>query len=228
MGGHYSSLLKPRPPENTPTPETIYEEDMRRMRELRVMNKEAPQEIISGLFIGPILCLKDIKKLKTKGITHILSICEVDELMEDFIHKVVDIVDLPSSDLSPYFFDCMNFIDSARKSGGILVHCQAGISRSGAITVAYVMYNQRLNLASALEFVRKKRSVVQPNTGFMKQLEDFQFLLYKNPPSRNQPTDSERLFEKAVKDLEIVQEELDSFGPLGEIQSSKSEHSCRA
>ena len=36
---------------------------------------------------------------------------------------------------------CIDFIDSAVKdSQGVLVHCNAGVSRSGAVVVGYLMW----------------------------------------------------------------------------------------
>ena len=65
--------------------------------------------------------------------------------------------------------------DEARESGvGVLVHCLAGISRSVTITVAYLMYKEKLNLEEAYEYVRVKKANIAPNFNFMGQLQDFQ------------------------------------------------------
>lgn len=50
------------------------------------------------------------------------------------------------------------------------MHCQLGQSRSGAIIVAYVMRKESLSYDEALAKVKKGRSVVKPNPGFMRQL----------------------------------------------------------
>ena len=59
-------------------------------------------------------------------------------------------------------------------SGRVLVHCQAGISRSATICLAYLMKRKRLRLDEAFEFVRRRRSIISPNFSFMGQLLQFE------------------------------------------------------
>ncbi|KAK3989006.1 protein-tyrosine phosphatase-like protein [Cladorrhinum sp. PSN332] len=54
--------------------------------------------------------------------------------------------------------------------GKVLVHCYEGVSRSGAIVVAYLMRKEKKSLKETLRFVRRKRRVVQPSRNFMQQL----------------------------------------------------------
>lgn len=56
----------------------------------------------------------------------------------------------------------------------MLVHCQAGISRSATICLAYLMMKQRVRLEEAFEFVKQRRSVISPNFSFMGQLLQFE------------------------------------------------------
>lgn len=65
--------------------------------------------------------------------------------------------------------------DSVRDSSGrVLVHCQAGISRSATICLAYLMKRKRVRLDEAFEFVRRRRSIISPNFSFMGQLLQFE------------------------------------------------------
>lgn len=74
------------------------------------------------------------------------------------------------------------FSDEARESGvGVLVHCLAGISRSVTITVAYLMFKEKLSLEAAYEYVRVKKANIAPNFNFMGQLQDFQIQLNLSP-----------------------------------------------
>ncbi len=62
-------------------------------------------------------------------------------------------------------------IETTRAAGGgTLLHCQQGVSRSGALVVAYTMWQQRLGVDAALAYVRARRAVVSPNPGFLAQL----------------------------------------------------------
>lgn len=70
----------------------------------------------------------------------------------------------------PYMESCHAFMDK----GNVLVHCNAGVSRSGAIVVSYVMKNKGLSYDDALAFLREKRKKVTPNTAFEKQLREWE------------------------------------------------------
>lgn len=66
---------------------------------------------------------------------------------------------------------CPLISDSVKKSKGrVLVHCQAGISRSATICLAYLISRHQLRLDEAYEYVKKRRSVISPNFNFMGQL----------------------------------------------------------
>lgn len=53
------------------------------------------------------------------------------------------------------------------KNTNILVHCAAGISRSASFVIAYVMKKNKMGLKQAHEFVKSRRSVIFPNSGFL-------------------------------------------------------------
>ncbi|ESO11289.1 hypothetical protein HELRODRAFT_91497, partial [Helobdella robusta] len=65
--------------------------------------------------------------------------------------------------------------ESTRQSGGkVLVHCQAGVSRSPTICLAYLIRVFRLNLDSAFTFLKSRRPIINPNLNFMTQLVEFE------------------------------------------------------
>ncbi len=65
--------------------------------------------------------------------------------------------------------------DSIKDSNGrVLVHCQAGISRSATICLAYLMKKKRVRLEEAFDFVKQRRSIISPNFSFMGQLLQFE------------------------------------------------------
>ncbi|XP_051242939.1 uncharacterized protein ZK757.2 [Dicentrarchus labrax] len=78
-------------------------------------------------------------------------------------------------DLLPWIPQALHFIDAAMSSGAsVLVHCAAGISRSPALAVAYIMYSLGMDLDQAYRFVKDRRPSISPNFNFLGQLQHFQ------------------------------------------------------
>lgn len=55
-------------------------------------------------------------------------------------------------------------------AGGVLVHCQAGMSRSATVVAAYLMRAQGLDPVDAVSYLRECRPVVDPSETFWYQL----------------------------------------------------------
>lgn len=113
----------------------------------------------------------DLDLITQYGITHILNVANFpSKQWPELQYLDVPILDLPEEQLSSYFPVCFKFIDNALETGCILVHCNAGISRSVSIVVAYLMSRHQLNLDEALSRVKAARPKAQPNKGFLEQL----------------------------------------------------------
>eukprot|EP00931_Biecheleriopsis_adriatica_P062708 TRINITY_DN37851_c0_g1_i1.p1 TRINITY_DN37851_c0_g1~~TRINITY_DN37851_c0_g1_i1.p1 ORF type:complete len:603 (-),score=86.32 TRINITY_DN37851_c0_g1_i1:257-2065(-) len=96
-------------------------------------------------------------------------------LPESVVVKQIAINDDREADIGARLDECNGFLEENLSSGrNCLVHCGAGVSRSGSAVVAYVMLTQHLCLQDALKFVRLARPWVQPNDAFLLQLEYFQ------------------------------------------------------
>jgi len=52
-----------------------------------------------------------------------------------------------------------------------------GVSRSASTVIAYAMKEYGWSLEKAYNFVKQKRSIAQPNTGFMRQLAEYEGIL---------------------------------------------------
>lgn len=59
------------------------------------------------------------------------------------IHLHLRIRDWPDEDISRMFKPAFEFISRERKSTNVLVHCMAGISRSAAIVIGYLMVSRQ-------------------------------------------------------------------------------------
>ena len=56
----------------------------------------------------------------------------------------------------------------------------AGMSRSVTVAVAYIMSVTKLGMNEAIRAVRGARPVANPNEGFQRQLQDFEFIRLKD------------------------------------------------
>lgn len=88
-----------------------------------------------------------------------------------------------------YFLLCYIFTDSVKdRNGKVLVHCQAGVSRSATICLAYLMFTVKIGLEAAFEHVKSRRSVISPNLNFMSQLKNFEQELGLSDQSSSNPS----------------------------------------
>ena len=91
-----------------------------------------------------IMAAKSTRSLTENRITHILSVC-ADQIPAEtpeapFTHMRISVEDVDYADLLIHLPSACRFIDSALRSGGIvLVHCGQGLSRSAAVVAAYCM-----------------------------------------------------------------------------------------
>jgi protein-tyrosine phosphatase len=56
----------------------------------------------------------------------------------------------------------------------------AGRSRSASIIIAYLIKTFGINAKTSISMLKNKRSIVQPNNSFTKQLNDYYNSLYAN------------------------------------------------
>ncbi|KAJ7611747.1 protein-tyrosine phosphatase-like protein [Roridomyces roridus] len=111
---------------------------------------------------------------KDLGITHVLSVCP-DYPSTGPNHLCIPVDDSEYADLLYHLAGACRFIEEALKEGGrVLIHCVMGISRSTTVLAAYLMKTRSLSTSAATSFIRARRPCVQPNYGFLKQLETFE------------------------------------------------------
>ncbi|KAF5357003.1 hypothetical protein D9756_006485 [Leucocoprinus leucothites] len=138
-------------------------------------------EVISGLWIGDLPSAMNVEKLKANNIFSILSAMRGRiTVNETFIRHQILIDDTEDADILSHLLPSIHFIQAELDKGrGVLVHCQAGVSRSATIVAAYLMYRQNLDPEGALELIRKARPYIDPNPNFIQQLEVFHKAHYR-------------------------------------------------
>lgn len=93
----------------------------------------------------------------------------------------IEILDKPDLDLKSHFNEVADMIEEIRLASGngkTLVHCVAGVSRSASLVIAYLMKHHKKTLKEAYEHVKEARSQIRPNSGFFKQLMEYELELY--------------------------------------------------
>ena len=86
-----------------------------------------------------------------------------------YYYLVLPIDDSPEENLKKYFKQAIDYIDTAltqNPTNRVLVHCAAGISRSGGIVCAYLMWLQKWSFDNAWKYGQSKRGKMYPNMGF--------------------------------------------------------------
>jgi atypical dual specificity phosphatase len=88
----------------------------------------------------------------------------------------IPIKDSSSANLFEYFDQVAEMIEKTRENndGKTLIHCVAGVSRSVSLILAYLMKYQKMSLKTAFHHVKSIRPQIRPNTGFFKQLIDYE------------------------------------------------------
>ena len=143
-----------------------------------------PAEIISGLYLGDRRDAKDRAALRRLNIQSIVN-CTPPKSEDpgagcpsfferELRYLRVPIYDSPAEDAAQHFDAVLDFISSRLHHGGVLVHCNRGVSRSVTFVVAHLMKARGQDPASALELVREVRPQAEPNKAFLKQLDVLQ------------------------------------------------------
>mmetsp|Transcript_68385 Transcript_68385/g.164131 ORF Transcript_68385/g.164131 Transcript_68385/m.164131 type:complete len:339 (-) Transcript_68385:60-1076(-) len=138
-------------------------------------------EELSWIWIGDAEDARDSERLKKNNVRYILN-CTPERTdggvmnfhIKDpwFTYQRIAMGDNATENLSNRFQTAWDFFEKAhiREDGGILVHCQQGVSRSVSMVVCYLMKYYRMNFDECLALIRPSRPQAAPNEGFTQQL----------------------------------------------------------
>ncbi|EGO03696.1 hypothetical protein SERLA73DRAFT_69538 [Serpula lacrymans var. lacrymans S7.3] len=138
-------------------------------------------QVIPGLWIGGLANALDVEGLKARNIHSIVTAMRGKiTIHATFTTHQINIDDSAEEDVLVHFLPSISFIQQELDKGwGVLVHCQAGISRSATIVAAYLMHSLKIDPTGALDMIRQVRPHVEPNEGFVEQLDVFHKASYQ-------------------------------------------------
>ena len=137
--------------------------------------------ITDNIYLSGINGANNLDEIKIYNITYIINCTkDIPNYFENDNIKYmrVPIDDTSNQHIEQYFDSTYNFIENAIiNKCNILVHCYAGISRSATILIAYFMRKYNISYMKAYEFVKSKRSIINPNKEFVEALKEYQITL---------------------------------------------------
>ncbi len=129
-------------------------------------------KITPRIYLTDYMSARNYEKLQELGIEQILTVGIDLEPHDTDLFKTckINVSDVENENIAMYFNTTNNFIDQ----GITLVHCRAGISRSSSVVAAYLMKTNKWTANEALAYIQSKRTVINPNPGFLKQLKKYE------------------------------------------------------
>ena len=139
------------------------------------INDPRATQIIDGLYLGCNEGANDELLLDQLNIKKIVKVGEELKMKnpDKYDYMNIDIYDHDDENMYQHFESSFKFIDKAiSNKENVLVHCKYGISRSATIVISYIIQKFNYRTHEAMAFVSSKRSIINPNNGFIKQLNE--------------------------------------------------------
>jgi len=180
---------------------------------LRLSKAEKSQEMgalqheeLDWIFIGDADDARDASKMRAKNVRYVLNctmgrefggVHNYHEKDKYFDYCRLAMADNATEPLSTRLDKAFDFFEKVRvrEDGGVLVHCQQGVSRSVSMVVAYLIKYYRFSFDEAKALCQKSRKQANPNEGFEKQLRELEENLRATngfepvPPPRKRPAE---------------------------------------
>lgn len=135
-------------------------------------------EVLPYMIVGNLASSKNDEFLSRKNVRYVLNLTsELSESkVEDVEYKNVPMEDDEDEVLAAHLEQCFEFINKAKLSSTkgqlhvVLVHSYFGLSRTSAITLAYLMKEKKWTLREAFKHLKERHPSAQPNDSFIVQL----------------------------------------------------------
>ncbi|KAM8727089.1 dual specificity phosphatase 28 isoform 1-T3 [Acanthopagrus schlegelii] len=138
-------------------------------------------KVTRSLFISNARSACSDELIQQEAVTLCINVSKQQPFPSAGVKKLqIPVYDDPAEDLYSHFDRCADAIQKEENRGGrSVVYCKNGRSRSATVCVAYLMKHRKLTLTDALQKVKTARHVIDPNPGFMSQLQKYEQELKK-------------------------------------------------
>jgi len=148
-------------------------------------------KIEENLYLGDLRSLQQCNNLNIDIVVTILNFKpKINDVYPSITHIYFNAEDDDDFNISVYFDEFIKIMEE-NKNKNILVHCYAGASRSASLVASWMIHNSikkatslkkldKVTVAHTLMIMKKKRQCVDPNDGFVRQLENFRIKCITN------------------------------------------------
>ncbi|XP_034073666.1 dual specificity phosphatase 28 [Gymnodraco acuticeps] len=138
-------------------------------------------QVTRSLFISNCRSACSEELLQRENITFVINVSKKQPFPSD-VHRWqtlrIPVYDDPNEDLLSHFDRSADSIQQeALRGGRSLVYCKNGRSRSATICIAYLMKHREMKLFEAKLKVKTARYEIDPNPGFLSQLQRYEQVL---------------------------------------------------
>jgi protein-tyrosine phosphatase len=148
---------------------------LEKMEKIYLKYNNVPYEMLKPIKIFDWLYLGSLQDaIDFKGDAILSVITDPQQYSKYFSGKdwaQININDSPNENILQYFQGAIDFLDKVNKEGKTcMIHCFAGINRSGTIALMYYTYKTKKNIFDAYDELSSKRPGIISNIGFRRQI----------------------------------------------------------
>ena len=153
-------------------------------------SQSQPVQLLPWLYLSDYVTVRDVDGFRNRGlllqngITHVLTTTTMDPRQLRSLKRKLDTANIqhfycPGQDYEGYdmignhWHECRPFLEHVRNSvpqGKVVVHCMAGMNRSGVTAAAAMMCLEQKDLLEVVQVLKAKRGAVLSNQSFQTQL----------------------------------------------------------
>ena len=140
-------------------------------------------QIIDNLWLGSLRSSANREALQDRNIDTIVSaVLGASALYPfDFRYERAKLRDVEDENIIKEFDKLLPIIRTELLNNrGVLCHCHEGKSRSTSIVAAYLIRYNGMSSKEALEYIKSKRTQIDPNNGYINQLIKYEKIVLEN------------------------------------------------